>query len=156
MDNLSGDISAMVFKRSIKTDVGEFSFDSRMLGVLMEMDGKLTLANISAKIGLNMSEIRVAVSKLAQIGLIEAVASSVASVDKDFLDYLKTQLSLAIGPVANLLIEDEVADLGYSTSQFPATRAADLVQLLAKEIQREDKRVIFQKNMVTKIKEKRY
>ena len=43
MDVSSGDISSMVFKRSVRQNVGEVSLDSQMLGVLMEMDGQKTL-----------------------------------------------------------------------------------------------------------------
>ncbi|MBW2357715.1 MAG: hypothetical protein JRF21_03180, partial [Deltaproteobacteria bacterium] len=75
---------------------------------------------------------------------------------KDFLDFLNAQLALSIGPIAEVIIEDTVDDLGHSLSKFPSHRAAELVDLLSREIQREEKRGIFKKNMVNKIREKEY
>ena len=44
MDVFSGDFPALVFKESIKGDLGEFSLDSHMLKVLTALDGKKDLA----------------------------------------------------------------------------------------------------------------
>jgi len=39
MDISSGNILALVFRRVVREDIGEFSLDSNMLRVLMELDG---------------------------------------------------------------------------------------------------------------------
>jgi hypothetical protein len=156
MDISSGDISALVFKRNVKADSGEVSFDNLMLATFTELDGKNNLAMVAKKTGLKMSSVREAVNKLLRLQLIELVEDAISFMDRDFLDYLKKELSLAIGPLAEVLIEDAVNDLGYSMAKFPQHRAAELVDMLAREIHREDKRAIFKQNMVNKIKEKRY
>jgi hypothetical protein len=156
MDITSGDISALVFKRTVKGDSGELSFDSLMLATFMELDGKNNLAMVARKTGLKMSAVREAVNKLLRLQLIEIVEDAIPMTDGDFLDYLKKELSLAIGPLAEVLIEDAVNDLGYSMARFPQHRAAELVEMLAREIHREEKRTIFLQNMVNKIKEKKY
>ena len=48
MVDLSGDISALVLKGSIKGDLGEFSLDSHMLQVLMQLDGKKNLGSVAS------------------------------------------------------------------------------------------------------------
>ena len=156
MDVSSGDISAMVFGRVIRDDLGEFSLDGHMLMVLMELDGKKNLAAIAKKMGLNMVTMRTTILKLLQLKLIEPLEDAVSVVDEDFLDFLNNQLSLSIGPIAEVIIEDTVNDLGHSLSKFPSHLAAELVDLLSREIQREEKRSIFKKNMVDKIREKGY
>ena len=103
-----------------------------------------------------MSSIREAASKLLRLGLIEEVAEAISCVDEDFMDALKRELSLAIGPLAQILIEDAVNDLGQSVARFPTRRAPELVENLSREIQREEKRTAFKQSMVRKIKEKGY
>ena len=156
MDISSGDISAMVFRRVVREDTAEYSFDAQMLTLFMELDGKKSLAVISKKKEMKMSAVREATSKLLKIGLIEPVAEAVSVVDSDFMDTLKRELSLAIGPLASILIEDAVNDLGQNLSRFPTRRAAELVESLSHEIQREDKRAAFKQNMVRKMREKDY
>jgi len=156
MDISSGDISAMVFRRVVREDAAEYSFDAQMLTLFMELDGKKSLAVIAKKTGLKMSSLREAVNKLLKIKLIEAVAEAISAVDADFMDTLKRELSLAIGPLAEILIEDAVNDLGQSLTPFPTRRAPELVESLSREIQREDKRAVFKQAMVRKIKEKGY
>ncbi|MGD8764657.1 MAG: hypothetical protein PVG87_20290, partial [Desulfobacteraceae bacterium] len=84
------------------------------------------------------------------------VEGKVLFIDKDFFEYLYLQFSLAVGPVAEVLIEDEVQDLGYDLSQFPTQRIAELIDRLSRNIRREEKKNTFTKNMINKIGEKRY
>ncbi len=154
MDVSSGDITSMVFKRSVRQNIGEVSLDSQMLGVLMELDGQKNLGIIAQKLNLSLPAIRDVVSRLSKLGLIESQAVSVPTIDKEFFDFLTAQLSLAIGPIAEVIIEDAVADLGYDFSEVPCHQAAELVDLLSREIQREDKKNAFKMNMVNKIREK--
>ena len=156
MDISSGDISALIFRRLVREDTGEVSFDNQMLTIFMELDGKKNLAAVAKKTGLKMGSVREAVNKLMQLDLIELVEDAISGLDRDFLDYLKRELSLAIGPLAEVLIEDAISDMGYSMERVPAQRAAELVEMLGKEIHREDKKVAFKQNLVLKIKGKGY
>jgi DNA-binding transcriptional ArsR family regulator len=156
MDISSGEISFMVFRRVTRDDAGEFSLDGQMLSVLMELDGKKAVSEVAKNTGLSMGRIRQTISSLLKLKLIEPVEEAISTLDKDFFDYLKSQLALAIGPIAEVIIEDIVIDLGHSLSQFPSYRAAELVDLSSREIQREEKRNSFKQNMVKKIRDKGY
>jgi len=153
MDLSSGDISAMVFRRVSRDDLGQIALDGHMLNVLMELDGAKSVSVISKKIGFTMSSMRVTISKLLDLKLIEPAEDAVTTLNKDFFDYLDGQLSLAIGPIARVIIEDTVRLFGQGLSKFPSYRAAELVDMLSQEISREDKRVTFQRAMLEKIKE---
>ena len=155
-DVTAGDISTLVFRRVMREDAGEISFDSKMLATFMELDGKKSLAAVAKNTGQKMSAIREAVSKLLRLKLIEPAASAISVVDSDFLNRLKKELSLAIGPLAEIVMEDGAGDLGHDLSRFPSQKAAELVELIGREIKREDKRVVFVQNMVSIIKEKGY
>jgi site-specific recombinase XerC len=156
MDFSSGEISSTVFKRIVRDDIGEYPLDHQMLAVFIELDGKAPLGVVARKAGLNMGTMREIIAKLMQNGLVEKVDKETVTLDLDFFDYLVAQLSLAIGPIAQVLIEDEIHKLGHEISQFPGHRVADLIRNLAREIRRKEKKEVFLKMMASKIREKRY
>ncbi len=156
MDISSGEIGFMVFRRVIRDDAGELTLDGQMLSVLMELDGKKAVSEIAKNTGLNIGLMRQTISGLLKLNLIEPVEEAVSTLDRNFFDYLNSQLALAIGPIAEVIIEDVVIDLGHSLSQFPSYRAAELVDLISREVQREEKKNIFKQNMLSKIREKGY
>jgi predicted transcriptional regulator len=156
MDFSSSELSAMVFKRVVRQDLGKFQLDHKMLSVFMELDGKAPLAVVAQKTGMNMSSMRDVIAKLMQNGLVEKADREIVMLDKDFFDYLVAHFSLAVGPIAQVLIEDEVENMGYELSGVPAHRAAELIDTLAQEIRREEKKTVFLKMLATKIREKKY
>jgi len=156
MDISSSEISFVVFRRVTRADLGEFSLDGQMLGVLMELNGRKSVLEVAKSTGLSMGQIRQLISKLLNLKLIEPIEEAVSTVDSDFFDYLKVQLSRCIGPLAEIIIEDAVSDLGHSLSKFPVHRAAELVDLISREIQKEEKRGVFKQNLLNKMREKGY
>ncbi len=153
MNILSGDISGLIFRRADRGDLGEFSLDSHMLSVLVELDGRRSLGSVAKKAGLDMGTVKGVIFRLLKLRLIRPEGRGISLLGTDFFDYLNVQLSLALGPIADVLIEEAVTDLDHSKHEFPRHRAAELVNLLAREIRREEKRIVFQQNMVKKIKE---
>ena len=156
MDLSSGDISSMIFRRTVNNDLGDFSLDRRTLNIYMQLNGAETLGQLAEKAQQNLAYMRGVISNLLTLGLIEAVQEDIVMLDGGFFRYLINQLSLATGPIASVLIEDEIHNLGYEVDQFPGHRARDLVGRLAAEIRREEKKSVFIKNMVSKIRQKGY
>ena len=74
-------------------------------------------------------------------------------IDKEFFDFLKVQLNLAVGPIAEFLIEDEIQELGGEPTKIPIHHAAELVDSLARQVRRKEKRILFQQAMIKKINE---
>jgi DNA-binding Lrp family transcriptional regulator len=156
MDFSSSELSAMVFKRVVRQDFEKIQLDGQMLSVFMELDGRTPLDKVAQKVGLTMSTMRQLIAKLVQNGLVQKVEQGIATLDKDFFDHLVIHLSLAVGPIAQVLIEDEVAGLGYQLAQFPGHRVAELVDNLARQIRRKPQKDVFLKSMAAKIREKKY
>jgi hypothetical protein len=156
MDVSSANISDMIFRRSANTDIGDFSLDRQALNVYMLLNGQDKLQKLADTIGNNLGTMRFVISKLLKLGLIEEVRNEVVFLDGDFFRFLLTELSLATGPIASVLIEDEVQGLGYEVDRFPANRAEELVHALAAEIMRKDRKTLFIRNMVGKIRQKGY
>jgi len=144
----------MVFKPVQRDDIREFSMDSKMLKTLFELDGKKPLKEIADNLGLSIEELGHVVSRLLDLGLIEPLVDTTTStVNHHFFSCLRKELSLAIGPIADLLIEDALVGLHYGVSDFPVTLAPELVYMLARQIQKKQNRIVFQQNMLQKLKE---
>jgi hypothetical protein len=156
MADLSGDITKMVFRQVIKDHVKTISIDSRLLGIFLQLDGKRTVGIVAQKTGLNLGAMREAISALLDMEIIEKVGKNESNVDSEFLDYLKNQLTKAVGPIADVLIEEEIAAMGYHLSSFPISQVPELIDLLAREIRRDEKKNVFRLNMVSKMKTEGY
>ena len=152
----SGDISSKIYRRKVRDDIGDFSLDHQALLIFMELDGKATLGALAGKIGLSMGSIRELISNLLELGLIEKIEKQIIPVDSDFFRYLVEELAQAVGPIASVIIEDEVHDLGHDVKTFPSYLVTELVDILAGEIRREDKKSVFIKNMINIIRSKGY
>ena len=151
MDILLGDISHLIFKLAVINEGGEFTLDGQMFRVISELDGKKTIGTIAQNMGIDVKTIREIIRKLLDLEVITPADGTIQMLEEEFFGYLTDQLSLAIGPMAEVLVEDEVATLGYDLSRFPKHRAEELIDLLAQKIYREEKRSIFKQNLIKKI-----
>ncbi len=154
MDILSGDISGLIFKYITRDSLAKFSLDGQLLSVLAELDGRKSLAMIANTKGLSMEKIRNIIYEMLQLNLIEPVEDAGLMVDKNFFDYLNKQLSLAVGPIAGLLIKDTVSSIGCNLTQFPKDMVPELISNLASQIDDKEKRSEFQRNVFNKIPKK--
>jgi hypothetical protein len=156
MDLSSGGVAAMVFKPIIRGELGKLSLDGQMLSVLMALDGKKTLGQVAQSTGISLADIRQVITRLNNLKLVESVVRAISIVDQEFIDYLVSRMSIAIGPLGEIIVEDGLEELGFNRNNFPSLRTAELVNFLSQEIQREDKRIEFKQAMLKKIKEKGY
>jgi hypothetical protein len=148
---LAGDISPLVFHLSAKNEPGELSLDKEMLAVIRELDGKKSIGLVVKNTGLELDKIREIIAKLLTHGIIALVNQSMPMMKEDFFVYLTDQLSMATGPMAEVLIDEAVVSLDCSQSNFPRHRAQELIDLLAPKIFREEKRAVFKENLYKKI-----
>lgn len=151
MDILSGDISPLVFQLSVKNEPGEVTLDKEMLTVIGELDGKRTIGMVAKNMGLELEKLKGIIAKLLTHGIVSLVSQSMQMMKEDFFIYLTDQLSLATGPMAEVLIDEAVTHLGYNVSSFPKHRVQELIDLLAPRIFREEKRAAFKQNLYNKI-----
>lgn len=73
------------------------------------------------------------------------------TVNGDFFTQMEHELTKVMGPVATLIIDDEVAALGAAKDTFPRDRLAELVEKVSSEITDEDKRANFQQTVLEAI-----
>ena len=153
MDVFSGDISALVFKQSVKGDLDESSLDSRMLKVFTELDGKKDVASITRSLDIQPEPLRDVLINLFNLQIIERVEKTSPMLTNEFFDFLKFRLALSMGPIAEFLIEEEIRELGVEPTKIPCHMAAELVETLARQIIRDEKKIEFQQAMLKKIRD---
>ncbi len=153
MNVYAGDMSKLVLKRTVRADLGEVSLDSEMLQVLMELDGTKNLGQVAQSLNMNLRQLREILNRLYKLHLCETAKEAVPKLSKSFFQFLSAELSRAMGPIADVVIEDEIREMGEKQARFPAHRAAELVDLLARQILREERKVAFQQAMVRKLRE---
>jgi hypothetical protein len=151
LGTLSGDISPLVFQLAVKNEPGEVTLDKEMLAVIQELDGKKTVGMVAKNMGLELDKLRGIIAKLLTTGIVSLVSQSMQMMKEDFFIYLTDQLSLATGPMAEVLIDEALATLGYNLTNFPKHRVQELIDLLAPRIFREEKRATFKQNLYKKI-----
>ncbi len=156
MDLSSGGVAGMVFKPAVRVDFGKLSLDGQMLSVLMNLDGKRTLGQVAQRTGISFNDISQVITQLINLKLVERLEQAVSIVDQEFIDFIIAKMAIAIGPLGEIIVEDGLDDLGFSKTDFPTMRVAELIILLSQEIQREDQRIEFKQAMLRKIKEKGY
>lgn len=152
MSSQSGDISKLVFKRIKGNSSGNISINTRALEVLMEIDGKKNLNAIAQKTGIGMKDMRTVISNLLNQKLIAPSTNGVKVLSNGFHQKITAELALAVGPIAEVLVEDALADLGLRQGQVPLAKAAQLIELVSRDIQRDDKKSVFIKNMIAIVK----
>jgi len=152
MVDISGDISGLILKGSVKDNLGEFSLDSHMLQVLMQLDGKKNLGSVASTLNIELATMKMAIAKLVELGLVEKSNATVPGISKEFIDYMIAQLANAMGPIAEVIFEEEIEDFGGDPARIPKNHAAELITRLANEIPRKEKRLEFQQAMVARLK----
>lgn len=156
MSRSAGNLPSLIFKSSVKGDIGQFSLDGRMLKVLMALDGKKDLGRVAGELRMELGLLKKIIQLLYRKKLIRKIEETVRVIDGDFFDFLNAQLSRAVGPIAEILIEDEIAEFSPNPNAVPCSRSAELVEVLARQIPREEKKVEFQKAMIEIIRSKGY
>ena len=150
----SGDISGLIFRQAVGENQKDVSLDGRLLSLFLALDGENSLGTLAQTIGLSPDDLRMTVTRLLELQLIEPLEKEFTYLDPEFLGYLTLQYAKAIGPLARILIEEELLAAGHHPNRIPKTQAVILVETLAREIQRKEKKERFRRDMVRKITEK--
>ena len=138
----------LFFRKIIRKDSDEISLDADMIRLLIAIDENKSLHQIAEEVEMETTTLKKTLSKLLNQGLIEPVKKDIPYLDRLFLDALRINLSKVIGPMAEILIEDVVAEMELKTSEIPVNQAAELINNLALEITDEKDRIEFKKSML--------
>ena len=153
MTGQSNDASSNIFKSCIVPEMGEVPVNGQMLIVLMQVDGKSNVEMIAKRVGMPTEIVIQILTTLSSRNLVEAVEKNIDALGDDFFSYLTSQLSVVAGPISQLLVEDARREIDQESVGIPKKRAAELIDLLARQIPEENQRLLFIQSMMQKLKE---
>ena len=136
------------FRKVIRKDNDEVSLDADMIRLLIAIDENKSLFQISEEVDMNNITFKRALSKLLEQGLIEPAQKDIPVLDQSFIQILKVNLSKAIGPMAEILIEDAAQEMELDPSAIPVHQAAELIAHLSLEVPEEESQMQFKKSML--------
>jgi len=155
MDIVSTDRTKMFFRKVTPADSNEIRLNADMIRLLMVIDENKDLLQISNEVGMDISMLSQILSKLLKLKLIEPVEKKNRFLSKKFLEDLRLNLSQAIGPMAQILIEDTVAEMELKMSEIPGHQVAELISNITREVPEENNQIEFKKTMIEIMKKNR-
>ena len=136
------------YRKVIRKDNDAVSLDADMIRLLIALDENKSLYQIAEEVDMGTATFKKALSKLLNQGLIEPVKKDIPVLDQSFIETLRINLSRAIGPMAEILIEDMAEEMEVDPSAIPVNQAAELIAHLSLEVPDEDNRMQFKKSML--------
>lgn len=127
--------------------------------VLALINGEATAGAIAAELGLDDFEAIRRLYRLRMSGLIELTAPQAAPAPvrqlagPQFFQALTTAVAAALGPLAEIIIDDAVEDLGFTRATLPRDAVASLAERISAEIRDPEKRVRFQQTMLAMLRQ---
>jgi len=145
---LSKDVMSMFFRKAIRKDNGSVSMDGEMMRLLFAIDENKTLSRIGEEIKMNPAVLNETILNLVRLGIVEPVTKKTTFLSSAFLNELTVNLTHAIGPMSEFLIEDTISALGFAINGIPLNRVFELITKIAEGIPDDQIRANFHQKMV--------
>ena len=127
--------------------------------VLALIDGEATAAGIAAELAVDDFEAVRRLYRLRLAGLIELTAPQAVPAPvrplagPQFFQALTAAVAAALGPLAEIIIDDAAEDLGFTRATLPRDAVASLAERISGEIRDTGKRVRFQQTMLAMLRQ---
>jgi len=147
-----------MFKLSARPN-REFSLRSEDWAVLREIDGEKTVTEVAVATQLSELDTSQIIVRLFDLRLVEAAGEALPQeavaevVDEGILNQVEKELTVAIGPMAPIVMDDCAEMLGHKRHELPRDVVPALLERLAEEIPDSDRRVRFQESMLEIMKQ---
>jgi hypothetical protein len=146
----------LVFRLSSKRAPDEIRLKHEAWSVLSQIDGKKTVGDISTHLKMGEYETAQTLYRLFSAGLIEVATGpqlkSKKTTDAKFFDFIEGKLAEIIGPVASVILDEEIRDMGEAKASFPVEKISILVEKVSGEIMDDAQRIEFQKTALGALK----
>jgi len=145
---------SMVFKLSSKRSPSEVKLKSLEWAIVTQLNGEKTVAQIGEILALSPEENRAMFVRLMKEGLLDLVQAPEHNphVPAEIYEELEYQFTYYVGPVASIILEDMLVELKRHKENLEKRQLPLLVELLTLEISTDEKKYMFQKKMLNKIK----
>lgn len=149
-------LSQVVFRLSSGEIAGEINLKPEAWRFLARVNGLRSVADIAQNVGMDEATATRVAETLYQAGILAVAEGSITpprpSVNGAFFDRVERELARAMGPLATIIVEDEVSALGEKREQFPRERVAELVERVSEAIRDDSRRMQFQQIMLEAIR----
>ena len=116
--------------------------------ILILSNGTRSVAEVAGLLGWDVFKVSKAICQMVEAGLLEKAGEATPSpretVNGDFIPTIETELKKALGPVAQFIVDDKIAEFGESRSAFPRDRVQAFVKAIDEEISDDAKRDTFE------------
>jgi len=120
--------------------------------ILTQVDAMRSVGEISNALNLDEFGVAKILYGLYSAGLLEVVERPKPppekAVGREFFKKVDEELAKALGPIASVIVDDQIAEVGEERDSFPKNKAAELVEAVSSEIADEGKRIRFQRSML--------
>lgn len=142
----------IVFSLSPSGSTSTVSLKPQEWQVLAQVDGMRSVLEIAELLDMDEFEAAKMTYSLVTAGLLrEEVSPNINQQElmgDDFFEKLMAEFTEIMGPLAPVIIDDEISLLGETRKTFPRSKAAELVERISLEIQDEQDRTQFQSIML--------
>jgi len=123
--------------------------------VVSQLDGQKTVRQIAENLALNTAEVEEIFKKLVSEELLVLVDRSEDDdiVPGELFKYVNHEMTLLLGPVAGIILEDVMEMMRLSRENFDRRKFLGLIDLLTNQIDDPVKQIEFQRNIYPKIKQ---
>ncbi len=142
----------VVFRLVGHNGPNDINLKSAEWNILTQVDAMRSVGEISKALNLDEFDVAKTLYKLCSEGLVEVVEKletpSKKMMGREFFKKIDGELAKALGPIASVIVDDQIAEMGEQRDAFPQNKAAELVEAVSSEIADEGKRIRFQRSML--------
>jgi hypothetical protein len=114
---------------------GLITIEAKVWQVLCKVNGRHTVQEIAAALGTSWAETAKVLADLHKARLVDVVTASTENiVSTELLTVLVRRLTDVMGPMAPIVVRDQIRALGESQDRFPQGKLEDLIGLVSREI----------------------
>jgi hypothetical protein len=128
------ELAKLICRKAVDLDTARHQIDLRLKNVYWAIDGVRTFGDIAAEDRYEPAELIDIIEELIGMGLVEIAHPNGKAMDPAFLDFLSDVLSMELGPMGNILLDDALGSLGFVKNNFPEGRLPQLIDCLVLEI----------------------
>jgi hypothetical protein len=144
-------IATKMYRKSQRGLNALIDLDDATEKVFAAIDGLAPLSIVAESAGVGIPILWRAIAKLARLGLIEEVAGSTGTMGKPFADKLQQELTKAVGPMSNVLIQSVVKLTKITWPHIPPERAREIIYRIVVQIPNDSLKEEFQETMLKEL-----
>ena len=107
-------------------------FNNNAYNVFLLIKDKEKLLHLYRRSKLDKKSFYYAIERLLREGLICQILEEKNSQAK--IDIIKSNLTTYVGPIAPIIVDEILMDLGYSVENFPESKVVYLIEIIARQI----------------------